>query len=114
MVCSVQQNHYILKWDNPKLGLFIWLPEVEAMTKSLHTPEYTALLRTLIDARKRSGMTQQDVADRLGKPQSYIAKVEGGERRLDVVEFISVAKAIGENPTALFDRLLAALDAIPD
>lgn len=84
------------------------------MTKSLHTPAYTALLRTLIDTRKRSGMTQQDVADRLGKPQSYIAKVEGAERRLDIVEFVALAKAMDENPTAVFDRLLAALDSIPD
>ncbi|WP_150495170.1 helix-turn-helix domain-containing protein [Roseibium aquae] len=68
----------------------------------------------MINARKRSGLTQQDVADRLGKPQSYVAKVEGGERRLDVVEFVALAKAIGENPTELFDRLLAALDSIPD
>ncbi|WP_280176929.1 helix-turn-helix domain-containing protein [Roseibium aquae] len=67
-----------------------------------------------MNARKRSGLTQQDVADRLGKPQSYVAKVEGGERRLDVVEFVALAKAIGENPTELFDRLLAALDSIPD
>jgi transcriptional regulator with XRE-family HTH domain len=84
------------------------------MTKSLHTPEYAALIRILIETRKQAGMTQQDVAKSLGKPQSYIAKVEGGERRLDVVEFVMLAKALGENPTALFDRLLAALDAMPD
>ena len=79
------------------------------MTKSLHTPEYTALLRTLIDARKRSGMTQQDVADRLGKPQSYIAKVEGGERRLDVVEFVMLARALERNPTELFEDVLSKI-----
>lgn len=84
------------------------------MTKSLHTPEYAALIRSLIETRKQTGMTQQDVAERLGKPQSYVAKVEGGERRLDVVEFVMMAKAMGENPTALFNRLLAALDAMPD
>jgi transcriptional regulator with XRE-family HTH domain len=84
------------------------------MTKSLHTSEYAALIRILIETRKQVGMTQHDVADRLGKPQSYVAKVEGGERRLDVLEFVMLAKALGENPTALFDRLLAALDAVPD
>jgi transcriptional regulator with XRE-family HTH domain len=84
------------------------------MTKSLHTPEYAALIRSLIEMRKQTGMTQQEVAKRLGKPQSYVAKVEGGERRLDLVEFVMLAKALGENPTALFDRLLAALDAMPD
>lgn len=43
-------------------------------------------------------MTQQAVADKLGKPQSYVAKVEGFERRLDVIEFLEFAKAIGFDP----------------
>lgn len=43
-------------------------------------------------------LTQQAVADRLGKPQSYVAKVEGFERRLDVIEFLMLAKAVGFNP----------------
>jgi len=79
------------------------------MTKSLHTPEYTALLGTLIDARKRSGKTQQEVADRLGKPQSYVAKVEGGERRLDVVEFVTLARALEIKPTRLFEEVLSKI-----
>ncbi|HEY5820192.1 MAG TPA: helix-turn-helix transcriptional regulator [Mesorhizobium sp.] len=81
------------------------------MTRSLHTPDYVALIRVLIAARKESGLTQQDVAEKVGKPQSYIAKVEGGERRLDVVEFIALAKAMGARPSALFDRVVDALDA---
>lgn len=43
-------------------------------------------------------MTQQAVADLLGKPQSYVAKVEGLERRLDVIEFLTMAAAIGFDP----------------
>ena len=85
------------------------LPEVEVMTKSLHTPEYAALIRVLIDTRKESGMTQQEVAARLGKPQSYVAKLEGGERRLDVVEFVEIAKAMDAPPSALFATFLDAL-----
>ena len=84
------------------------------MTNSLHTPEYAALVRVLIDAREQSGLTQQDVADRLGKPQSYIAKLEGGERRLDVVEFVALVKAMKAEPSVLFGRLLSALDATRD
>lgn len=79
------------------------------MTKSLHSPEYTALLRTLLEARKQSGMTQREVADRLGKPQSYIAKIEGGERRLDVVEFVFLAKALDLDPTSLFGQVLNSI-----
>lgn len=79
------------------------------MTRSLHTPEYAALVRVLIDARRERGLTQQDVADRLRKPQSYIAKIEGGERRLDVVEFIALARAFDSDPYALFQRAFSAV-----
>lgn len=49
-------------------------------------------------------MTQQQVADALGKPQSFVAKVEGYERRLDVIEFIAICKVVDAD---LFDILKA-------
>ena len=52
----------------------------------------------MIGARKAAGLTQQALALRLKKPQSFIAKYEGGERRLDVVEFITIACALGADP----------------
>ncbi len=63
------------------------------MVRSAETEEYKALLRTLIAARRHSGLTQQEVAARLGKPQSYVSKIERGERRMDVVEFLRLAEA---------------------
>jgi transcriptional regulator with XRE-family HTH domain len=45
-------------------------------------------------------LTQTVVAERLGKPPSYVAKYEGGERRLDVMEFLDVAAAIGFDPSS--------------
>ncbi|MCO5732971.1 helix-turn-helix transcriptional regulator [Rhizobium sp. SSA_523] len=54
-------------------------------------------------------MTQQQVADRLGKTQSYVAKVEGAERRIDVLEFAALVKAMGKDPTALLDRFLSEI-----
>lgn len=84
------------------------------MTKSLHTAQYAALIRVLVEARKESGLTQREVADRLGKPQSYIAKLEGGERRLDVVEFVALVNAMNSEPAALFARLLCALESAGD
>ncbi len=68
------------------------------MTGSIHTEEYQDLIGLLIEARIDAGLTQQELADSLGKPQSYIAKVEGCERRLDIIEFLHIAKAIGANP----------------
>ena len=56
-------------------------------------------------ARKNAGLTQQEVADLLGKPQSFVAKYEGGERRLDVVEFIEVAQAIGADARRLISKI---------
>lgn len=61
----------------------------------LHTPEYKKLREMLIETRRKANMTQQEVADSLNKPQSFVAKYECGERRLDVIEFIKVSKIIG-------------------
>jgi len=62
--------------------------------KSLRTPEHQKLITLLTAAREKAGLTQQQLADRLGKPQSYVAKYEGGERRIDVIEFIGIARAL--------------------
>jgi len=54
----------------------------------------------------KAGLTQHEVAERLGRPQSFVAKVEGGERRLDVIEFIELTRALGVDPVRLIKRLL--------
>jgi transcriptional regulator with XRE-family HTH domain len=71
------------------------------MSKSIHSPQHIKLRELLVAARKKAGLTQQDVADRLGRPQSFVAKYEGGERRLDVVEFLQVAIALGADPVRI-------------
>lgn len=76
------------------------------MRKSLNTTAHDRLLKLLRDRRKAAGLTQQQVADALGRPQSFVAKYEGGERRLDVLEFIEVAKAVQADPAVLFEALL--------
>lgn len=78
------------------------------MGKTLRTNAHAALLDLLRRTRDQAGLTQAAVAERLGKPQSYVAKTEGGERRLDVVEFVSLARALGAEPSAL----IAALDGM--
>lgn len=50
-------------------------------------------------------MTQVEVAERLRRPQSFVSKYESGERRLDVVEFLDVAQAIGIDPARFIKRL---------
>jgi transcriptional regulator with XRE-family HTH domain len=63
------------------------------------------LHRMLVDARKKAGLTQVDLAIRLSRPQSYESKVEPSERRLDVIEFFEVAEAIGFEPLSFLKSL---------
>jgi transcriptional regulator with XRE-family HTH domain len=72
------------------------------MQKSLKSPEYARLIATLVAVRKNSGVRQQALAKKLGRPQSFIAKYEGGERRIDAVEFIAIVRALGADPVRVF------------
>jgi transcriptional regulator with XRE-family HTH domain len=72
------------------------------MQKSLKSPEYARLVAALVAVRHAAGIRQQALAKKLGRPQSFIAKYEGGERRIDVVEFIAIARALGADPIKLF------------
>ena len=75
------------------------------VTRSVFTDQYDRFRGLLIAARKSRGLTQVDVAQRLGKPQSFVSKYERGERRLDVVEFIEVARALGLEAKSVIDEL---------
>ena len=79
----------------------------EAVNLSAEAPTFQSGLRMPSGARRKAaGLTQTVVAERLGKPPSYVAKYEGGDRRLDVLEFLDVAAAIGFEPSALIRSLL--------
>lgn len=72
------------------------------MDRSVHTPAYKALLATLIEAREAAGLTQVELAARLGATQSFVSKCERGERRIDVVEFVEFVRAMGAEPVKVF------------
>jgi ribosome-binding protein aMBF1 (putative translation factor) len=74
--------------------------------KSVHSKEQKVFCDLMIEARKAADLTQEKLAKRLKRPQSFIAKYEGGERRLDVVEFVAVAKAIGADPMVILRDLM--------
>ncbi|MGX1362295.1 helix-turn-helix domain-containing protein [Bradyrhizobium elkanii] len=76
------------------------------MQKSLQSAEYQHLIALLVAERQKSGIRQHALAKKLGKPQSFVAKYEGGERRLDVIEFITIAEALGADPIKLLRRYL--------
>lgn len=57
--------------------------------------DYILLRKFLRQARLDARLTQQDLAEKLGKPQSFVAKCENGKRRIDVVEFVRICDALG-------------------
>jgi transcriptional regulator with XRE-family HTH domain len=61
------------------------------MTNSIYLKEYKKVIERLKKARQESGLKQIEVAEKLGKPQSYISKIEQGERRIDIVELKKIA-----------------------
>lgn len=78
------------------------------MPKSLDSPRQKALAKLLTAERRRAGLSQEEVADKLGRYQSFVAHYESGQRRIDVVELLEIAEAIGFDPVKLVKKLKAA------
>lgn len=70
---------------------------IVVMSKSVYNDDYKKLIERLKQARLDAGLSQQVVASKLGKPQSYISKVESGERRVDIIEVKEFAKLYKQN-----------------
>jgi transcriptional regulator with XRE-family HTH domain len=78
--------------------------------KSVHSASQAQFCALMIKAREAAGLTQQELAKRLRKPQSFVAKYEGGERRIDVVEFLAITQAIGTDPLRMLRVLQKSND----
>ncbi|WP_044490240.1 helix-turn-helix domain-containing protein [Burkholderia pseudomallei] len=76
------------------------------MTHPLHEPRYQRIAALLTELRKARGLLQQDVADRIGRPQGFVSKVESGTRRLDVIELLDFLHALEADPHDFIDRLI--------
>jgi transcriptional regulator with XRE-family HTH domain len=72
---------------------------------SFYSTEYQLVIKILRDARIEKGITQTKLAEALGRPQSFIAKVENGERKLDVVEFAVMARLLGVDAGAVLGMI---------
>lgn len=70
---------------------------------------YDAAIQSLIAARHRQNLSQRDMAERLGKPRSFVSKLENKERRLDIVEFVALAQALEIAPESLLTELISHL-----
>lgn len=79
------------------------------MPKSVFTDAHKIVIEILVGARKSSGLRQVELAARIGKDQSHISNIERGQRRVDVLEFYVLAKAMGCDPSKLYDTLVRRL-----
>jgi transcriptional regulator with XRE-family HTH domain len=68
------------------------------LAKTLGSARHKALIDLLIEKRLKAGLTQAELAARIGEYQSFVARLESGERRVDVVEFLELAEALGFDP----------------
>jgi transcriptional regulator with XRE-family HTH domain len=76
------------------------------MKKSTHSPEYAVLRAQLRDARERAGLSQRALASRLRVPHSWVAKVETGERRIDLVELCWFVSACDLDPVPVSEKVV--------
>ena len=76
------------------------------MAKAKFSPAYDHLRSLLLKAREAAGLRQEDVAKRLKRPQSYVSKIELGERRLDVVEYVQFARAVDADAIRILRQVI--------
>ncbi|MBI3439219.1 MAG: helix-turn-helix transcriptional regulator [Proteobacteria bacterium] len=84
-------------------------PQRRNRVASLHTAEYRRFVDLLVERRVAAEITQQELADRLGLPQSLIAKIEKCQRRVDLIELIRIASAIGFDVARLVREVRAEM-----
>lgn len=77
----------------------------EIFMKSVFPAEYETCLKVLVASRKKAGLTQQELADELRKPQSFVAKYENGQRRIDIAEFLMIMRLMNVLPSAAIDLI---------
>ena len=95
------------KPNNSNLALYVCASAFwSAFLKSLRTRTHRTLCAVLVKARTDAGLNQTELARKLKRSQSFVSKIEAGERRMDVVEFIEIARALGREPAELLSLAL--------
>jgi transcriptional regulator with XRE-family HTH domain len=82
----------------------------EFVKKTLNKKEYKIFLEQLYRLRLGSGLRQLDLADKLKAPQSFISKIESGERRIDLIELREICIALGSNLNDFINEFEKALN----
>ena len=81
------------------------------MEKSIYTKDYGIFLDCLRQARKAAGITQEQLAEKIGTTQSVVSKFERGERRIDVVELRVICKATGISLVEFVKTMESSIEA---
>lgn len=76
------------------------------MPKTIFSDENLVVVEVVKAARLAAGLKQAELAERIAKDQSWVSLVEGSQRRLDVVEFIKLAQALGLHPSEMIDQIV--------
>jgi transcriptional regulator with XRE-family HTH domain len=92
------------------LLLIVWY---EAhLRKTTFTSEYAEFCRLLIAAREAAGLSQHDLAKRLGTYRNFVSRYEMGQWRLDIIQVVRICNALGLEPVELMQQLVQALRAV--
>ncbi|MBX3572915.1 MAG: helix-turn-helix transcriptional regulator [Mesorhizobium sp.] len=75
------------------------------MVKTLGSERHNSLIAILVEKREASGLTQTELAKKLGEYQSFVARLESGQRRVDVVEFLNLAEVLSFDPSSVIKEL---------
>ena len=79
------------------------------MPKSVFSGAHRHLVEVLTTARRDAGLTQAELGGRVGKDQTWVSVIEGAQRRVDVLEFYALARALGRDPVELFAEVTERL-----
>ncbi len=76
------------------------------MSKQLRTTRHRRVMAALVDVRTKAGVTQRELARRMGRAHSYVSRIEKGDRRLDVPEFIQWCEVLSADPMDVMRRIV--------
>lgn len=76
------------------------------MPKTVFTGAHRHIVDVLVEARRRSGLTQAQLAAKVGKDQTFVSLIERSQRRVDVLEFVALARAMAADPELLFRKVI--------
>lgn len=92
--------------DNPNIGLARQSNRIaRRMSKTIHSERHRRLVEILVERRKAAGLSQAAVAREMGRHQPFIANIESGDRRVDLVELIDLADILGFDVHEIIDEL---------